>query len=38
MSFSANVNCKLTFPPRYQNQPIINIFKQTGKLGTQLGD
>ena len=32
MSFLANVNCKLTFPPHYQNQPIINIFKQIGNL------
>ena len=36
MSFSSN--CHLTFPPHYQNQPIIKIFKQIGKLGTQLGD
>ena len=38
LSFSANANRNLTFPPHYQNQPIIKIFKQVGKLGTQLGD
>ena len=31
-------DCHLTFPPHYQNQPIIKIFKQIGKLGKQLGD
>ena len=38
LPFSANVNCNLTFPPHDQNQPIIKIFEQIGKLGTQLGD
>ena len=38
LHFSANVNCKLTFPPHYQNQPIIKIFKQIGKLGTQINN
>ena len=38
LSFSANANRNLAFPPHYQNQPIIKIFKQIGKLGTQLSD